>query len=70
MLGSVGCLLRCNSGTARRGDSAARYRLSWLVLLGSVGMVVLLMFSIVNQGLTKHNPNLYEAVEDLVVFWQ
>ena len=70
VLGSVGCLLRCNSGTARRGDSAARYRLSWLVLLGSVGMVVLLMFSIVNQGLTKHNPNLYEAVEDLVIFWQ
>ena len=40
------------------------------VLLGSVGMVVLLMFSIVNQGLTKHNPNLYEAVADLVIFWQ
>ena len=56
VLGSVGCLAALQFRHGKTGDSAARYRLSWLVLLGSVGMVVLLMFSIVNQGLTKHNP--------------
>ena len=67
ILGSVMCILR---SIGKPEKNMHRYITALVVMMLTFIMVWLLEIEIRTGNLTRHCPNLYEVVEDLLIFWQ
>lgn len=67
ILGSIMCILR---SVGKPEKNMHRYITALAVMAATFIMVWLLEIEIRTGNLTRHCPNLYEVVEDLLIFWQ
>ncbi|MBQ8348262.1 MAG: hypothetical protein IJY19_01270 [Ruminococcus sp.] len=67
ILGSVMCILR---SVGKPEKNMHRYITALAVMAATFIIVWLLEIEIRTGNLTRHCPNLYEVVEDLLIFWQ